>query len=443
VSPPLLERVAALEDGGRGRLAALLASAVPEVAPAIVVAVRHRGELVVEVACGWPDPEDQRVPADPDLRFDLASVTKLVTATAVLGLVSGGSVGLDDPLVRVLPEFGSPSPRPVDGGQEPLTRAMLPTPRERRWWLVDPAGVSVRQLLTHTSGLAPWRSLFQVAGPMPPSPPADDPVDRADRRDAALAAIRTYPFVDRPGAAIRYSDLGFILLGMAAARLSGDPLEAVIEDRVARPLGLGTLTYRPLDAGVPRAAVAPTSFDALWRGRRSHGEAEDENAAGLGGVAGHAGLFAAAADVAAFGEAWLAADARLGLSMAVRDEALRVGAEDTTDRRGLGWQLAPRPTVEAAARPSELAHPSEPARPSELAHPSEPARPTEPSFLAPLGPRAFGHTGFTGTSLAVDPDRSLVVACLTNRVWAGRANGRIVPFRVALHQLLAEAFPAA
>ncbi|MFO1540115.1 MAG: serine hydrolase, partial [Chloroflexota bacterium] len=115
-----------------------------------------------------------------------------------------------------------------DGGQEPITRVMLPTPPERRWWTVDPAAVTLRQLLSHTSGLAPWRSLFHVTGPVPPAPPAPDPVGRPDRCDAALAAIRSYPFVDRPGAAIRYSDLGFILLGTIVERCDGVPLDAAL-----------------------------------------------------------------------------------------------------------------------------------------------------------------------------------------------------------------------
>ena len=410
---PLDERVLALANAPAARLRALVTSAVPEVAPTLTLAVRVRGELVVDLAVGWADPHEHRSPADPDLRFDVASLTKLVTTTLVLQLVSAGGLALDDPLSRWLDWFGSPSPRPVDGGQEPLTRVRLPTPRERRSWLVDPAAVTVRQLLSHTSGLAPWRSLFDVLGPVPPPPGNIDPVTREERWATAEAAIRTYPFVDRPGASVRYSDLGFILLGMLAVRLTGRPFDALVRDRVAVPLELGSLVFRPLDVGVPRTSVVPTSHDRLWRHRRSWGEAEDENATGLGGVAGHAGLFATATDIAAFGRAWLDGDERLGVGAALRTAATTTQAETTDDRRGLGWQLR-----------------------------SHDADADATGMLVPLGLRAFGHTGFTGSSLAVDPDRGMVVACLTNRVWHGRDNDRVRSFLPRLHRLLAEAVPA-
>ena len=417
MSAPIAARTMALPDVAAARLLALLADAVPEVAPSIALAVHVRGEPVIELAAGWSDPDERQRAADPDLRFDLASVTKLVTASLVLRLVSPGDVRLDDPLVRHLPWFGEPSPRPVDGGQEPFTRVMLPTPPGRRWWLVDPATVTIRQLLTHTSGLAPWRTLFQVTGPTPPEPPAPDPVGIAERWAAAEAAIRTYPFVDRPGATIRYSDLGFILLGMLAVRLEGRPLDVLVGEHVAGPLGLAGLTFRPLDSGVPRTAIAPTSHDGLWRGRRSWGEVEDENATGLGGVAGHAGLFARATDIAAFGQAWLAADSRLGIDAATHAAAVAQQAADGADRRGLGWQLA------------------------SVARDGGAVDSTQRGPFAALGPRAFGHTGFTGTSLVIDPDRSLVIACLTNRVWAGRGNEAIRVFLPRLGRLLAEVVP--
>jgi serine-type D-Ala-D-Ala carboxypeptidase len=416
VSPPLDASLLALPRDAERSLRELLVASVPDVAPALNLEVRHRGVAVARVACGWADPEARLHPAGPQLRFDLASVTKVVTTTLVLQLVSSGALALDTPLVGVIPEFGTPTPRPVDGGQEPLTRVKIPTPPERRWWSVDPATVIIRQLLAHTSGLAPWRSLFQVAGPTPPPPGTPDDVGRGERQDAVLAAIRTFPFVDRPGSSIRYSDLGFILLGVVVERIHGQALDDVVAEHVAGPLDLAGLGYRPVAAGVPLASIAPTSFDALWRGRRSHGEVEDENAAALDGVSGHAGLFARATDVAAFGQAWLDADPRLGVSQDVRDSALREAAADATDRRGLGWALRHDrgdPTMWSDGV----------------------------AALAPLGPSSFGHTGFTGTSLAIDPDRSLVIACLTSRVWSGRDNEGFRAFLPRLHGLLADAFP--
>ena len=182
-----------------------------------------------------------------------------------------------------------------------------------------PAAVTFRQLLTHTGGLAPWRSVF---------------------RDGGLEAVYGYPFVARPGTEFHYSDLGFMLLGEAVARLFRAPLDVAMQALVRDRLGLDSLTYAPSRTGRPQRDIAPTSIDEDWRGRRCWGEADDENAASLDGVAGHAGLFATADDVARFGVAWLRRDPRLRLpaywTTATSDQTPGLGAA-----RGLGWQLAP------------------------------------------------------------------------------------------------------
>jgi CubicO group peptidase (beta-lactamase class C family) len=360
----------------------------------------------MHVVHGWLDPGERAVRTRPDTRFDLASLTKLFTTSAFLGLVSDGQVRLDDPAVKAVPEFGAGGARPIDGGQEPLSRRLLPTPPDRQGWRVEPSDVTFRQLLSHSGGLAPWRSIFRETGPVPQPPGRSDPVPVERRQRAGLAAICGYPFVDRPGRAIHYSDLGFMLLGEAVSRLDGVSLAESIGRRVTGPLALDTICYRPIDAGVPREGIAPTSTDADWRLRRCWGEVEDENAAGLGGVAGHAGLFGRAVDVARLGQAWLDRDPRLGIDRALLDEALREQASGGPVRRGLGWQL----------------------------HPGRGAG--EDEYLEAMGPASFGHTGFTGTSLAIDPERHLVVALLTNRVYAGRAHAGIEGLRAALHDLL-------
>ncbi|MFO1539939.1 MAG: serine hydrolase, partial [Chloroflexota bacterium] len=142
-----------------------------------------------------------------------------------------------------------------------------------------------------------------------------------------------------------------------------------------------------------------------------------------GGIAGHAGLFATAGDVAAFGAAGLEGEPRLGIEPAVRGEALREQAADAADRRGLGWQL-PRPLPDPERPPAADPDAGDPA---------------EPAGLDRLGPGAFGHTGFTGTALSVDPDAGRVVACLTNRVWAGRATPGVGTLMARIHALAAEA----
>jgi serine-type D-Ala-D-Ala carboxypeptidase len=386
------------------RLEAIMKAAVPSVAPAVALCVRQNGETIVDIQAGCLDPDREKRALPADALFDLASLSKPFTSTAFLGFVSEGRVALDDAVVTLIPEFAASGPRDVNGGQEPLTRRMLPTPADRRGWLVDPTEVTFRQLLTHTSGLAPWRAIFRESGPVAPPPDRDDASSVEQRRRAGLAALCSYPFVARPGSEFHYSDLGFMALGEAVARLGEAPLDEVVRNRVTRSLGLDSVGYTPARSGIPMSRIVPTSFDDDWRMRRCWGEVEDENAAGLGGVAGHAGLFATVANVAAFGQAWLASDASLGLdadlvATATRDQTAALGAS-----RGLGWQLRGR----------------------------------DADYLSPFSDDSFGHTGFTGTSLAIDPARGTVVALLTDRVFAGRTHAGIETLRVAIHEVCAE-----
>lgn len=404
---PADEPVDRLPRWAGGRLRALLAADLGRVFPAAALCALHRGEVLLSGGWGWIDPETRLHPARHDAVYDLASLTKLFTATAFLSLVSEGLVGLDAPLARVVPEFAASGPRPLDGGQDPHTRERLPTPAEAAGRTVDPGAVTFRHLLTHTSGLAPWRDVYNAAGPAPLPPTESEPLPRRQRWARALAAICGYPFVAAPDEGVRYSDLGLMLLGEAVSRLhsgrSGAPDEAVRE-RVTAPLGTASACFLPLAQGIERERIAPTERDDGWRGRRCWGEVHDENACGAGGVAGHAGLFADAGSVAALGRAWLTADRRPGIEAALMAEAVREQAAGGGERRGLGWQL-----------------PGEDAAGERFARSS------------------FGHTGFTGTSLYVDPTRGLVVALLTNRVYPGRHRPGIHAFRRAVHDLMAEA----
>lgn len=397
------ERTSQLTPALLDELDALMRSVLGDVFPAAALVILQKGQRMFEATWGWLDPETEQIPVTPDSLFDLASVSKLFTATTFLSFVSEGRVGLDDPLVTLIPEFGVSGVRPMDGGQDPFTRELLPVAPEYHDRTIDPALVTFRHLLTHTSGLAPWRAIFRETGPIPPPPGQPDSLDRQTRWENGLRLIYGCPFVDVPGKAIHYSDLGFILLGETVSRLQGEPFDIALQKRLLDPLGLTSVVYNPLQHGHEREHIIPTEDDP-WRGRRLWGEVDDENTAGLGGVSGHAGLFAAVRDVAAFGQAWLFGDSRLGINPATLAEAVRQQAVDTSERRGLGWQL------QHAASP------------------------------AALNPRAFGHTGFTGTSLWIDPQRSLVVACLTNRVYMGRHKPGIETFRPALHNLLARYF---
>jgi serine-type D-Ala-D-Ala carboxypeptidase len=387
------------------RLQLLVDDALGDTFPALTIAVIHRDVVVLDAAWGWIDPETRQNPVQPGTLFDLASLTKLFTTTAFLALVSAGKTTLDTPLVDVVPEFGAESPRPIDGGQDPHSKAHLPTPAEMAGQTADPQHVTFRHLLTHTSGLAPWRDVFNAAGPPPTPPDQPDPHPREERWQNALEAICRYPFVGQPDGVIRYSDLGLMLLGEATARLHGGDLESAIRARVIDRLRLDDVLFNPVRSGIPQTRIVPTEDDPTWRKRRAWGEVHDENACGVGGVAGHAGLFAPARSVALFGRAWLYEPYLLGIDSELAAAATSQQAITGIVRRGLGWMLKALEDSSAGDHFSAV---------------------------------SYGHTGFTGTSLWIDPQAELIVACLSNRVYPGREKPGIHEFRRALHDLLAE-----
>src|SRR5690606_30533911 len=293
-----------------------------------------------------------------------------------------------DALGNTIPEFVASGPRPLDGGQDPHSKAMLPLPPDANSRRVDPWRVSYWHLLTHTSGLAPWRDVYRQAGPPPTPPEVEDPVPREARWQAGLKALCSYPFVGDPDGVVRYSDLGLMLLAEAAARLDGMPgqIDRVIAARVAGPLGLKSLIFNPVRNGVPRERIAPTEDDPTWRGRRVWGEVHDENAAGLGGVAGHAGLFSTARDLAIFGQMLLNLGSYNGVHVLSPNTVLLMIQNHTFGigvRRGLGFDLKSS---------------------------------TFSSVGDLMGGGTFGHLGFTGTSIWIDPSNQLVTILLTNRV---------------------------
>jgi CubicO group peptidase (beta-lactamase class C family) len=198
--------------------------------------------------------------------------------------------------------------------------------------------------------------------------------------------------VARPGARVIYSDVNAILLGEIVRHVAGDPLDVVAAREIFRPLGLRRTLFRPGRALLPQ--IAPTG---RWHGHAIVGVVNDQNAARLGGVAGHAGLFASGADLARFAQFILREGAVPGGRL-VRAETVRAFTARATDprqgtaqeARALGWQALP--TGERVSSAGTL-----------------------------FGPRSFGHTGWTGTSLWIDPDRDLFVVLLTNRAFAPRA----------------------
>ena len=383
-------------------LDALMAQHVGSTFPCCALAAWRQGQSVVHRA--WGHCEGQA--ASTETLFDIASITKLFTTTVFLRLVSLGLVALDDSLSEVLPAFAQIGPRPIEGGQDPHTLQRQPLEPDLAGQTVDPRLVTFRHLLTHTSGLPAWRDVFAIAGSVPFAPEAKRPLGGDARWAQALPVICNYPFIDQPGKRVVYSDIGFMLLGQAIEVLCAEPLAQVIENQLLSPLGLQQTMFNPVHSGCATLAqTSPTEMDARWRMRRVWGEVHDENACALGGVAGHAGLFATALDVARFGQAWLAEPERLGVGSALAMQAKTEQAVSDDVRRGLGFVIKSRLNASAG----DL-----------------------------FNQDSFGHTGFTGTTLWVDPQRQWVVSCLTNGVHLGRAVHAPHAFRRQLHDLLAQ-----
>jgi len=370
----------------------ILQNAAGVVTPAAQLVVRVRGDVVFSEAFGWLDPETCTRPTQRDTLFDMASVSKLFTVTAFMTLVEEGRVALDTPVGAVLPEFSGL--RPIQPYEAPLNPGEMVAVSENGGF-VDAGRVTFHDLLTHTSGLPAWRPLYRESS-----------ADAA--RQMALDTFFSYP----TGIQVVYSDIGLILLGMAVERLTGQSLDAAVSNRVTAPLELHNTRYLPLPSVESIQSVeniAPTEFCA-WRGRRIVGVVHDENAYCLGGVAGHAGIFSTAEDVAAFGQIFLdrPTGQRRGFPLLLSstvDAMTRCYTGGLGTRRGLGFALW-LDDPEASSNP--------------------------------FSQRAFGHTGFTGTCLWIDPERDLVVALLTNEVYNGRQNRGIAGLRIAVHRAVVE-----
>ncbi len=369
------------------------------VAPGLAAVVLARDALVHASVHGEAQVEPANRPLGSADLFDVASLTKLFVASAAARLVERGALDLDAPASRWLPGFQGEKER-----------------------------VTVRHLLAHASGLASWRPLHELVARdavarsafLPPAErPSAEALAEAFRRGRRLIqeALAAEPLERPPGAGAVYSDLGFIALGFLLERLTNLPLEQAVEAEVLAPLGLARTFYLPgLDPGPARALRAGASFVATRRSQARGGEVicgavDDDNAWALGGAAGHAGLFATAADVADFGRAWLEALAGRSPWLSATTAA-RFVARDATpgSERALGWDT---PSREGSSLGARLGR----------------------------GPRgAVGHLGFTGASLWLDLDREVVCALLTNHVHPGGADkARIRAFRARFHDAVAEA----
>jgi len=329
--------------------------------PGCALAVTLRGELVAHHAVGRFTYDPAAPPVMPDSIFDLASVSKVVaTTTMAMILYERGLLDLEAPVVAIVPEFATADPRRAD--------------------------VTVHMLLAHSSGLPAYEKLFL----------------RARTRDELLAAAFTTDLSADPGTRAEYSDIGFIILGVALERLADEPLDTFCQREIFGPLGMAHTTFNPPRSWKDR--IIPTADDQTFRHRIIQGEVQDENASVLGGIAGHAGLFAPAEDVATFAHCMLNGGRPIlrpeTVEFFTRREAIPAGTS-----RALGWDT-----------------------------PSSPSQSGKH-----FGPRSYGHLGYTGTSLWIDPDRQLSITLLTNRTWPDCQNQAIKQVRPAFHDAVVEA----
>lgn len=352
---------------------------------------------------------------DENTYYDLASLTKLYTATSLLSLIAQGDVSLSTPLAHILPEFSALSPRPIGGTQDPHTKQRQPPDPRFVGQYVDPNTVTIKHLVTHTSGLPPWRDVYNASVP-PPPPDQPDDLTIDERLQRAFERLVAYPFVGQPGDEVRYSDVGMMLLGFAIARLHASHMTApdnatladAIQTRVLQPIDDAITCFNPIrQHAIPRHQIAPAEDDPHYRHRRIWGEVHDENACGIGGIAGHAGLFSNALSVAHFGYTWLTNPRRFGIPAPLATQATTLQSQTDAHVHGLGWMM--KSPEDASAGELFSAH-------------------------------AYGHTGFTGTSLWIDPDRQLIVAFLTNRVVVGRDVIGIHTCRRVVHDWVVETF---
>jgi CubicO group peptidase (beta-lactamase class C family) len=336
-------------------------------------------------------------PADPSTLFDLASLTKVVaTTTMAMLLYERGLLDLDAPVTAIIPEFANDAAR---------------DPRRRE--------VTLRMLLAHSSGLPAYEKLFL----------------KARTRAELLQAALTTPLAANPATRAQYSDIGFIILGLALERLADESLDRFCQREIFAPLAMNHTTFnppaelrakipptadeRPQSKEEPRGSDTPVrqlpkasllqsgsqqSPRSTFRQKLIQGEVQDENASILGGVAPHAGLFSTAEDLAKFAQAMLNRGSPILRPETVVLFTRRESAPPGTTR-ALGWDT-----------------PSTPSQSGKY-----------------FSPQSYGHLGYTGTSLWIDPTRQLSITLLTNRTWPDSSNQAIKQVRPKFHDAVIEA----
>ncbi len=354
--------------------------------PGAVLAVRRGGGQVSRFHAGQLSTVPSGSLVNISTIYDLASLTKpLATVTALVLLMQKGNCRLDDRVDDHLPECAD---------------AFI-------------GSATIRHLLTHSSGLPGWRGFYERLSPDGRIPSSAEEREQAKRQ--ILNLIRSEAPVYERGARNLYSDLGFMLLGLIVERSSRQSMSNYFLDQIVRPLGgprIGFILSERLHTSSDSVddqtgGVAPTEVDR-WRGRLLRGEVHDQNAAALGGEAGHAGLFGTADAVLAISGEWLRAHHGRAaiLDQAMVQEFTRRQKPEGSSSWALGWDT---PSVPSSAG----------------------------CYFAA---RSFGHLGYTGTSVWIDPVQELEVVLLSNRVHPSSRNEAIREFRPAIHDLVYQEF---
>ena len=326
------------------------------------LAVVHDGMLVYSKTFGTFTYDLASRPINDMTLFDLASVSKVIgTTSAVMKLYDGGLLELDDRVGMYLPQFAT-----------------------------GPKGaITIRHLITHRSGFPPFRRFFLMCS------------TAAEAMDSLFAT----ELVATPGDTTIYSDIGMITMGKVVEKITGMSLAEYARKEFFEPLGMTRTMYAPPESLAQECV--PTEIDTLWRKRLVQGEVHDENAALLGGVAGHAGLFSTASDLAIYMQMILNKGGYGGVRFLKEATVVEFTRRYTAGQeRYLGWDMK---------------------------------SPTGSSAGTLFSPSSFGHTGFTGTSIWTDPDRKLSVILLTNRVHPTRANQKLARVRPAVHDMVVKA----
>lgn len=296
--------------------------------------------------------------------FDLASVTKVIATTgAVMRLVDERRIALEDPVVKYLPGFGQ-------NGKEKI---------------------SIRDLMLHTSGLPAWKKFYEYC----------------QTPECVVDSVFSSGLVYPTGDSTIYSDLGLITIGKLIEHVTGRPLDQYVDSVFFRPLAMSNTMFNPPAA--MHASVAPTEIDSYWQrtGQAVQGRVHDENAAVLGGVSGHAGLFSTASDLTKFMQ-MLLNGGEYGGQRFLGEDIVRnfTRRQSSSSTRGIGWD------TRGSGRSFSGVHTSE---------------------------QTFLHTGFTGTSVVCDPEKNIIVIFLTNRVHPDRQHSRIFDVRPEVHNAIFEA----